>query len=166
MNDPCSSTDLFKNVAGRVNSDSTKAILFTLQRSFGQCRVLHDILDDQPDLVNKFVNLVCLTVLTWSGTLNSMVQVFFCSPSTKPLSFRSPTESDYAGSHLRAMIFDTLQKREVDMSLIRGDTKDGEKWVLNDTSNRLMDWQKSEALEHWRGTCLRWLSMFPTKRAV
>jgi hypothetical protein len=52
------------------------------------------------------------------------------------------------------MIFDTLQKREVDMKLIRGDTKDGEKWVLTDTSNRLMDWQKSGALEHWRGMCL------------
>ncbi len=82
-----------------------------------------------------------------------MVQVFFCSPSTKPLSFRSPTETDYAGSPLRAMIFDTLQKREVDMKLIRRDTKDGEYWVLNDTNNRLMDWQKSEALEHWRCTC-------------
>lgn len=121
------------NVAGRVNSDPMKAILFTLQKSFGQCRVLHDLPDDQPDLVNKFANLV-----------------FFCSPSTKPLSFRTPTETDYAGSHLRTMIFDTLQKREVDMKLIRGDTKDGEKWVLNDTSNRLMDWQKSNALEHWR----------------
>jgi hypothetical protein len=120
------------NVGGRINSDPTKAILFTLQRSFGQCRVLHDLPDDQPE-VNKFVNLV-----------------FFCSPSTKPLSFRSPVETDYAGSHLRARIFGTLLEREVDMKLIRGDTKDGEKWVLNDTSNRLMDWQKSETLEHWR----------------
>ena len=41
-----------------------KAILFTLQKSFGQCRVLHDLPDDQPDLVNKFANLVCLTVPT------------------------------------------------------------------------------------------------------
>ena len=41
-----------------------KAILFTLQKSFGQCRVLHDLSDDRPDLVNKFVNLVCLTVPT------------------------------------------------------------------------------------------------------
>jgi hypothetical protein len=45
------------------------------------------------------------------------------------------------------------------MKLIRGDTKDGEKWVLNDTSNRLMDWQKSETLEHWRGRCLLRLSI-------
>jgi hypothetical protein len=64
MNDPRSSADLFKNVAGRVNSDAMKAILFTLQKSFGQCRVLHDLPDDQPDLVNKFVNLVCLAVPT------------------------------------------------------------------------------------------------------
>ena len=86
--------------------------------------------------------------------LSSIMQVFFCSPSTKPLVFRPPVEMDYAGSHLRTMIFDTLQRREVDMKLIRGDTKDGEKWVLDDTSNRLMDWQKSDALEHWRGMCL------------
>jgi hypothetical protein len=64
MNDPRSMADLFKNVAGRVNSDPMKAILFTLQKSFGQCRVLHDLPDDQPDLVNKFINLVCLTVPT------------------------------------------------------------------------------------------------------
>jgi hypothetical protein len=88
------------------------------------------------------------------------MQVFFCSPSTKPLSFRSPVETDYGGSHLRAMVFDSLSEREVDMKLIRGDTKDGENWVLNDTSNRLMDWQKSEALEHWRCTCLLWFSTF------
>ncbi|KAI0254761.1 hypothetical protein BJV78DRAFT_1182797 [Lactifluus subvellereus] len=121
------------NFGGTINSNPAKAILFTLQRSFGQCRVLHDLPLDQPDLANTFVNLV-----------------FFCSPSTKPLSFRSPSEMDYAGSHIRAMIFDTLQEREVDMKLIRGDAKDGETWVLSDTNNRLMEWQKGEALGHWR----------------
>jgi hypothetical protein len=94
------------------------------------------------------------------------MQVFFCSPSTKPLSFRSPVETDYAGSHLRARIFDTLWEREVDTKLIRGDTKDGEKWVLNDTSNRLVDWQKSEALEHWRGGPSMVLYIHYTKAAV
>jgi hypothetical protein len=84
------------------------------------------------------------------------MQVFFCSPSTKPLSFRSPTEKDYAGSHLRARVFDSLGEREVDTKLIRGDSKDGEKWVLDDSNNRLMDWQKTEALEHWQCTCLLW----------
>jgi len=64
MNDPRSLADLFKNVAGRVNSDPMKAILFTLQKSFGQCRVLHDLPDDQPDLIDKYVNLVCFIVLT------------------------------------------------------------------------------------------------------
>jgi hypothetical protein len=58
------------------------------------------------------------------------------------------------------MIFNTLLEREVDMRLIRGGTKDEENWVLNDTSNRLMEWQKSEALEHWRCTCLLWFSIF------
>jgi hypothetical protein len=64
MNDPRSLVNLFKNVAGVVNSDPMKAILFTLQKSFGQCRVLHDLPDDQSNLVNKFVNLVCLTLPT------------------------------------------------------------------------------------------------------
>jgi hypothetical protein len=66
---------------------------------------------------------------------------------------------DYAGSHLRAMVFGTLQEREVDMKLIRGDTASGDNLVLNDASNRLMDWQKSEALEHWRGTWFVLLSL-------
>jgi hypothetical protein len=83
-----------------------------------------------------------------------MVQVFFCSPSTKPLSFRSPTETDYAGSYLRAKVFDTLREREVDMKLIRGDIINEDNWVLNDTSNRLNEWQKSDALDHWRRTWL------------
>ena len=61
---------------------------------------------------------------------------------------------DYAGSHIRAMIFDTLQEREVDLKLIRGDVKDGETWVISDTNNRLMEWQKGEALGHWRCTYL------------
>jgi hypothetical protein len=64
MDDPRSLANAFKNVAGRINSGPTKAILFTLQRSFGQCRVLHDLPDDQFDPVNTFANLVCLTVLT------------------------------------------------------------------------------------------------------
>jgi hypothetical protein len=52
------------------------------------------------------------------------------------------------------MIFGTLRERDVDVKLIRGDTTSGDDWVLSDTSNRLMDWQKSEALEHWRCTWL------------
>ncbi|KAF8272063.1 hypothetical protein EI94DRAFT_1718915 [Lactarius quietus] len=121
------------NFAGRIDSRPTKAILFTLQRSFGQCRVLHDLPLDQLDLIHSFVNLV-----------------FFCSPSTKPLVFRPPTETDYSNSHLRAAIFDTLQEREVDLKHIRGDTTDGDAWVLSDTKNQLAVWQQDGALEHWR----------------
>jgi hypothetical protein len=122
--------------------------------------VLHDLPLGQHDLLNTFVNLVGFDILTWRVvTQSSMMQVFFCSPSTKRLSFRSPTEMDYAGSHLRAMVFGTLREREVDTKLIRGDTASGDNLVLNDTSNRLMDWQKSEALEHWRRTWLVQLSL-------
>ncbi|KAI9467085.1 hypothetical protein BJY52DRAFT_1236380 [Lactarius psammicola] len=121
------------NFAGRIDSHPAKAILFTLQRSFGQCRVFHDLPPDQLDLIHSFVNLV-----------------FFCSPSTKPLFFRSPTETDYSNSYLRAAIFDTLQEREVDLKHIRGDTKDGDALVLSDTNNQLAVWQQDGALEHWR----------------
>jgi spermidine synthase len=54
-----------KNFAGKINSNSAKAILFTLQRSFGRCRVLHDLQIDQPDLANTFVNLVGVSILVW-----------------------------------------------------------------------------------------------------
>ena len=159
-----------KNFAGKINSNPAKAILHTLQKSFGQCRVLHDLPPAQPDLLNTFVNLVGFNLLTWRAvTQSSVMQVFFCSPSTKRLSFRSPTETDYAGSHLRAMIFGTLLEREVDMKLIRGDTASGDNWVLSDDSNRLMDWQKSEALEHWRCTWLLLSSLqgfYSTSRSV
>jgi hypothetical protein len=54
-----------KNFAGKINSDPAKAILFTLQKSFGQCRVLHADRLDQPDLANTFLNLVGVNVLVW-----------------------------------------------------------------------------------------------------
>jgi len=47
-----------------MNSDPAKAILYTLQKSFGQCLVLHDLPRNQADLPNTFVNLVSLDILT------------------------------------------------------------------------------------------------------
>jgi hypothetical protein len=64
MDDPRSLANVSKNFAGRMNSSPTKAVLFTLQKSFGQCRVLRDILNNPPNLVNAFTNLVCFPVLT------------------------------------------------------------------------------------------------------
>ena len=53
-----------ENFAGKIDSHPAKAILFTLQRSFGQCRVLHDLLPDPLDLSHtSFVNLVGYNVL-------------------------------------------------------------------------------------------------------
>ena len=140
-----------ENFGGKIDSRPTKAILFTLQRSFGQCRVLHDLSLDQLDLIDDFVNLVGPSPELRCDTQNLSKQVFFCSPSTKPLVFRSPTEADYSNSHLRAAIFDTLQEREVDLKHIRGDTRDGDAWVLRDAKNQLAAWQQDGALEHWRG---------------
>ncbi|TFY78516.1 hypothetical protein EWM64_g5497 [Hericium alpestre] len=123
------------NFAGKLGSDPSKAILLTLQKAFGQCRAFHDGEGLTPEkLSTEFINMV-----------------FFCSPSTKPLTFRTPKESDYLGSHLRAHVFDTLAEREVDVKLIRGelDVEDEEKWLLTDGNNKLGAWQKEGALEHW-----------------
>jgi hypothetical protein len=79
MDYPYPLADAFKNFAGRINSNPAKAILHTLQKSFGQCRVLHD-LPDQSDLLNTFVNLVGFNILTWRvDTQNSMTGVLLFS---------------------------------------------------------------------------------------
>jgi len=64
MNHRCPLADAYQNFAGRINSNPAKAILYTLQKSFGQCLVLHDLPPNQADLPNTFVNLVSLDILT------------------------------------------------------------------------------------------------------
>jgi hypothetical protein len=56
--------DVVKNFAGRIDSKPAKAILSTLQKSFGQCRVLHDLPPGQSDRLNSYINLVGLHVLS------------------------------------------------------------------------------------------------------
>jgi hypothetical protein len=80
MDYPYPLADTFKNFAGRINSNPAKAILHTLQKSFGQCRVLHDLHPGQSDLLNTFVNLVGLYILTWRvDTQSSMTGVLLFS---------------------------------------------------------------------------------------
>lgn len=57
-------SDAYQNFAGRINSNPAKAILYTLQKSFGQCLALHDLPTNQADLPNTFVNMVSLDTLT------------------------------------------------------------------------------------------------------
>ncbi|KAI0053647.1 hypothetical protein FA95DRAFT_474802 [Auriscalpium vulgare] len=123
------------NYAGKLGSDSSKAILTTLTQSFGQCRLFHDTNPSQTEeqLLAGFFNVV-----------------FFCSPSTEPLNFRKPVEADYLNSPLRSHIFDSLTAREVPLGLVGGTLEgDDEKYVLKDERNRLHDWQHESALEHW-----------------
>ncbi|KAA1466507.1 hypothetical protein DENSPDRAFT_831357 [Dentipellis sp. KUC8613] len=122
------------NFAGLLGSLPSKATLYTLQKSFGQCRAFHDGEEPLTTDSKEFINMV-----------------YFCSPSTKPLEFRKPRESDFLGSHLRAHVFETLADREVDFKLIRGESEeDGEKYVLKDQNNKLNAWQADGALDHWK----------------
>ncbi|KAG2042216.1 hypothetical protein BDR03DRAFT_1006640 [Suillus americanus] len=127
------------NFAGKLASESSQAILVTLLRAFGQCRVFHDHVEpiSQEQFRSHFVNIV-----------------FFCSPSPTPLTFRPAIEADYLHSYLRRHILSSLGKREIDHAQI-GDNliwsaTTEEKFVLTDAHNTLNMWQEGEALEHWK----------------
>ncbi|KAF9226671.1 hypothetical protein BS17DRAFT_775953 [Gyrodon lividus] len=129
---------LGQNFAGKLASQSSRAVINTLLKAFGQCRVFHDLLEPVSDehLYSDFLNMV-----------------FFCSPSPVPLTFRPSVEADYLRSYLRRHVLSSLDKREVSISQVRGsivwskETED--KFLLTDLNNRLDEWQREEALEHW-----------------
>ncbi|EJD07975.1 S-adenosyl-L-methionine-dependent methyltransferase [Fomitiporia mediterranea MF3/22] len=125
------------NYAGLVGSESSKAVYLSLKRTFGQCRVFHDYDIRVPDqkLTSEFINLV-----------------FFCSPSSDPLTFRPAKREDYMSSYLREHVLSVLPDREVPPELILGDiTPEQErKWVLTDKRNPLGAWQDKGALDHWK----------------
>ncbi|KAI0036731.1 hypothetical protein K488DRAFT_75740 [Vararia minispora EC-137] len=126
------------NYAGSVGTEVSRAVFLTLQRSFGQCRVFHDSMKPIPEheIQGDFRNLV-----------------FFCSPSTKPIIFRQAIQADYLGSHLRANVLAHLDStREVRAEVITGDIRgqEYEKWIIKDAANKLNEWQKPSALEHWK----------------
>ncbi|KAI0068717.1 hypothetical protein BV25DRAFT_1873861 [Artomyces pyxidatus] len=124
------------NYAGMLGSNPARAVLLTLQKSFGQCRAFHDgsAALSEEELLKDFTNLV-----------------IFCSPSMTPITFREPVEADYLDSHLRAHVLDTLSESEVDLKTVRGDLggKSSDQWVLTIQNNRLREWQKDGALNHW-----------------
>ncbi|TDL16118.1 S-adenosyl-L-methionine-dependent methyltransferase [Rickenella mellea] len=126
------------NFAGRIGGDPAKAILSTLQKSFGACRAFHDTRTDRTaeELRGEFMNIV-----------------FFCSPSSGPISFRVDDPKDYHRSYLREHVLSSLPQREVDLAMILGPTvvtgkeKD---YILTDEKNPLNAWQASSAVEHWK----------------
>ncbi|KAL0949289.1 hypothetical protein HGRIS_009367 [Hohenbuehelia grisea] len=126
------------NFAGQINSDSSRAITFTLERAFGQCRAFHDAFEPIPEekLTTEFVNIV-----------------FFCTSSTKPLTFRTSRLSDYLGSPLRRHILSDLSSREIDLALVKGEAAGNERlansFILTDYNNPLGKWQDEQALHHW-----------------
>lgn len=84
------------------------------------------------------------------------MQVFFCTPSKQPLTFRPAEDADYLNSHLRRHVLSTLPRREVNLAHVLGDVplvseSDKDAWVLTDAKNPLGDWQKEEAMKHWKG---------------
>ncbi|KAG0709846.1 hypothetical protein DFH29DRAFT_17295 [Suillus ampliporus] len=127
------------NFAGKLVSDSSQAILVTLLRAFGQCRAFHDLIEpiSQEQFHSDFVNIV-----------------FFCSPSSTPLTFRTAVEKDYLHSYLRRHVLSSLDKREINHAQIRdnsiGSMAMDEKFVLTDAHNMLNKWQEGEAFEHWK----------------
>lgn len=127
------------NFAGKIASNASQAILATLLQAFGQCRAFHDHVEPIPQeqLHSYFVNIV-----------------FFCSPSSTPLTFRPAIEEDYLHSYLRRHILSSLVKREInhtqigDSSIWSANTE--EKFILTDAHNTLNTWQEREALDHWK----------------
>ncbi|KAI0335636.1 hypothetical protein GY45DRAFT_1317006 [Cubamyces sp. BRFM 1775] len=123
------------NFAGILESPSGKAVIHTLQNSFPRCRAFYDSLQPNQNYTADFLN--------W---------VFFCTLSPEPVEFRKPVEEDYLGSHLRRHVFTQLPAREADVSAILSDvpSEQRERYLLRDAANPLGDWQRNEAIEHWK----------------
>jgi hypothetical protein len=77
------------------------------------------------------------------------LQVFFCTLSKVPLTFRRARRQDYLGSPLRRHILDTLSQREVRLDLIRTTSGDGNRYILTDEHNPLGKLQDQQGLHHW-----------------
>ncbi|KZT12729.1 uncharacterized protein LAESUDRAFT_719024 [Laetiporus sulphureus 93-53] len=123
------------NLAGPLNSDSSRAIILTIESMFGQCRAFCDELDPAEQARNEYHN--------W---------VVFCSTSSQPPTFRAARESDYLGSLQRASILSTLSRREADLTFLREGLSEEQKerYLLTNMRNPLEKWQEKEALNHWK----------------
>ncbi|CCM04878.1 uncharacterized protein FIBRA_07072 [Fibroporia radiculosa] len=122
------------NFAGQLDSESSRAIILTLESVFGACRAFSDELNPDQEARSQYHN--------W---------VFFCTPSNSALTFRAPRTSDYLGSLQRRQIFSTLSQREIDLAPVRDGVSEKQRsqYILTDASNSLGKWQETEALHHW-----------------
>ncbi|KAF8631168.1 hypothetical protein AX15_002507 [Amanita polypyramis BW_CC] len=123
------------NYAGSLRSESSRLVLRTLLKAFGQCRAFHDLMGPNEATEKRdtsFANMV-----------------IFCSGSVSPLTFRESRKSDYLGSPLRRYILTSLEDRRIDIGEIleaEGDSKS----ILTDQHNPLGRLQDREGHEHWR----------------
>lgn len=137
-------------------SDSARAIVVTLQKVFPQCRAFHDYNEQisEEKLQNDFINWVCHPVPSSSRLylITLCAQVFFCTPSDKDIVFRTAVEADYLGSYLRQQVLSTFPAHEIALDIVTRDLQPNElrKFTLTDNVNPLEDWQKQEALHHWK----------------
>ncbi|PCH41195.1 spermidine synthase [Wolfiporia cocos MD-104 SS10] len=122
------------NFAGRLNSDSSRAIILTLESVFKSCRAFCDVADPGGNVQDVYHN--------W---------VLFCTPSTEPLKFRDSVDADYLGSTQRRRVLAHLSEREFDVDYVRNSITDArkEQYILMDAKNPLDKWQQKEALDHW-----------------
>ena len=137
-------------------SDSARGIVVTLQSVFPQCRGFHDYNEQVTDesLQTDFINWVCSILLQASVLclIIAVTQVFFCTPSEKDIVFRPAIEADYLGSWLREQVLSTFPAHEISLDLVTRDLTPQQlkKYLLTDNANPLEDWQKLEALNHWK----------------
>ncbi|GJJ08614.1 hypothetical protein Clacol_002833 [Clathrus columnatus] len=125
------------NFAGKLGSDSAKAIYLTLEASYRYCRGYHDHLHAELDEEQAFLNIVKFAL-------------FFCSNA--PWRFRDANVDDYLGSHLRKHMLRGLAQRELPRTKILGRHIEGEyQWILHaNDSDKLVKWEEKTALDHWK----------------
>ncbi|KDR83895.1 hypothetical protein GALMADRAFT_236367 [Galerina marginata CBS 339.88] len=126
---------LVVNFAGLLKSTSSRLIIHTLEKSFGQCRAFHDLFDTLPEekYDTEFINMV-----------------LFCTKSSSPLTFRKPRRSDWLGSPLRRHVLQSLESREVNLSAIRVTSEDAARYILTDQHNPLGALQEKQRNHHWQ----------------
>jgi hypothetical protein len=125
-------------------------VVNTLLDAFGQCRGFHDVFGDLPPekYETEFINIASTLSRSFPCSSHIIIQIFFCTPSSTPLTFRKSRTSDYLGSYLRRHILSSLDTREVDLSVVR-DHAGGH--VLTDTNNPLGPLQEKQGGHHWEG---------------
>ncbi|KAK7470402.1 hypothetical protein VKT23_001829 [Stygiomarasmius scandens] len=123
------------NIAGEINSKASRLVLYTLESVFPRCRAFYDSMDDiaEENYSEDFTN-----------------QVYFCTLSSEPLTFREPSIKDYVGSLLTRHMFQTLPKREVNLDVLRKSyINDSDLAVLSDSNNPLGKLQEEQGFDHW-----------------